>query len=569
MQYHILEIIALNGKLSKGEIEKIVKDDGKGHHPDIVDAVNGLEKKNYIIKSGKKNQRGPAAFFYKITLKGLEFAIKGVSCNVSKFWMMLVSYCHYSTELIKDEEIVNLFSLFMDDYLLFRNKGISYQIDIFNMACKRWLDEFFIGKTLKNEQKVLETLSLHRKLTICQISHLTGITESEVRRILLLYSLEEYSPLKTNRVHLHQNVVGKVNDERYWDFLLHCTVSYTFDKASEENQYELSTFGIMLVFAVIRLAKNAKSSNNFLQNDGISLFDYFDKIVDNYNDKLPLIFGKWNTIKKALGNYAYHNFDIITDDKLRNDESSKISVIRGGNKELLEGSKEIILYNRAKLGTFANVGKGILLDYLGKIKDIPDNNFFYWKVEEDRNKYQDKRADSLTSSIKAVMALLSDLLANLNPLEFIFDRNGVLSFKKESGEIVKEQEKMFEFEVYALYYFNLYFEFEFNSRLNPLSNGRYIPFMHNKGPSIYNYFNICQTYSLNALHGSSFMYVATFQNNRENYGQIPIGTPKDFLNNLLKMDEQNPKLIDWFDGVLTDIKLYYKNVGNILENVYN
>ena len=46
------------------------------------------------------------------------------------------------------------------------------------------------------------------------------------------------------------------------------------------------------------------------------IFDYFDSIIKNYQDKLPLIFGKWDFLKENLGFLLYHNFDFLIDKEI-------------------------------------------------------------------------------------------------------------------------------------------------------------------------------------------------------------------------------------------------------------
>jgi hypothetical protein len=46
--------------------------------------------------------------------------------------------------------------------------------------------------------------------------------------------------------------------------------------------------------------------------DHIHLYAYFDTIAANYHDTLPLIFGKWDLLKKDLGPlFLYVSFDFL------------------------------------------------------------------------------------------------------------------------------------------------------------------------------------------------------------------------------------------------------------------
>jgi len=103
----------------------------------------------------------------------------------------------------------------------------------------------------------------------------------------------------------------------------------------------------------------------------ISFIRYFEKIVKNYETKLPLIFGKWHFLKEHLKNYAIYNFDKIINEYLF--EGSTFSISRGGNNEFFSSIREIILQNRQQLGFFANAGTDCyLICYLGNKPSWPN-----------------------------------------------------------------------------------------------------------------------------------------------------------------------------------------------------
>ena len=61
--------------------------------------------------------------------------------------------------------------------------------------------------------------------------------------------------------------------------------------------------------------------------------------------------------------YVY-NFDIILDRQIRSNNKDWPSVRKGGNKQLIEGIREIILDNRELMSNFASAGSKVLGDYM-------------------------------------------------------------------------------------------------------------------------------------------------------------------------------------------------------------
>jgi hypothetical protein len=74
--------------------------------------------------------------------------------------------------------------------------------------------------------------------------------------------------------------------------------------------------------------------------------------------------------KKKLGIFAAYNFDIILDKETQLRESDKLSIIRGGNKELYDGVKEIVLQTRQQLEAFATVGMTVFSGFPYKYPNV-------------------------------------------------------------------------------------------------------------------------------------------------------------------------------------------------------
>ena len=95
---------------------------------------------------------------------------------------------------------------------------------------------------------------------------------------------------------------------------------------------------MILALTVIRYKDQDKFRHQLYYQD-LSLVKYYSNIAHNYKKKLPLIFGKWNLLTNVLGLFSAYIFDIILDKEMRLSDSDKLSVIRGGNKELSDGAR--------------------------------------------------------------------------------------------------------------------------------------------------------------------------------------------------------------------------------------
>ena len=65
--------------------------------------------------------------------------------------------------------------------------------------------------------------------------------------------------------------------------------------------------------------------------------------------------------------YSAYNFDVIINTEIRIRDSDRDSVIRGGNKELIDSIREIVLQTRRQLGAFANAGRISWLNYVSGV----------------------------------------------------------------------------------------------------------------------------------------------------------------------------------------------------------
>ncbi len=109
-----------------------------------------------------------------------------------------------------------------------------------------------------------------------------------------------------------------------------------------------------------------------LYYNSISSEAYFEKIADNYEQKLPLVFGKRRLLKKFLGASMIDNFDVILDRMIRA-KQLETSICQGGNKEFYESIDSIIKSTRNEMAKIQAVGLEQLFNYLaGNMYSNPD-----------------------------------------------------------------------------------------------------------------------------------------------------------------------------------------------------
>ncbi len=186
--------------------------------------------------------------------------------------------------------------------------------------------------------------------------------------------------------------------------------------------------------------------------------EYFEKIVKNYDTKLPLIFGKWNLLKRILKDYAIYNFDKIINEFYFHRDTFSISL--GGNNEFFSNIREIILQTRLQYGEFANAGMDCFLICIGGSKPSWPNI----KRENQSSYYLQTYFPIIDkSNIKKTQYLVSkffDIIHLLNPVEQIIENPESL-YLNQNSYLLNKFENLFAEEISAYYYFNLYFEYEF------------------------------------------------------------------------------------------------------------
>ena len=155
------------------------------------------------------------------------------------------------------------------------------------------------------------------------------------------------------------------------------------DTSKKEKKYELSLFGVMLVLTIIRHfyygiddLYNSQDLRMNLYYTDLKLNSYYDVIATNYHKKLPLIFGKWNLLKKNFQSRLYDNFDFTIYKNPHNNtfDSSLLSEMSQGNKEFYNDLALMSDNNLRYLNEFFTIGKSIYESYKKKYSAKIDNS---------------------------------------------------------------------------------------------------------------------------------------------------------------------------------------------------
>jgi predicted transcriptional regulator len=524
LQIDILGCLALRGKLTKGMTESLLP---HRRHGDILDDFNKLEKNMFIKKmKERKFGRGRAQFYYKITENGLYLLINCEPIHPSRFWKAMFGYCYYNNSNMSSIIFQELYQAFISKYLKYPDNRFFFQLDIFTETRDKWLNDFILNNDnnkISSAQKVIECLALHPKLKFEELVEKTQEDEAEISKVLLTHTLESYSPLVDKTYYMYQSITGQKYNKKYQDFLLHSTILVKQNNKGV-NTYELSLFGVMLSLTLVRYYDMNKLKLG-LYYTNISFPNYYDKIASNYEDKLPLIFGKWKLLKDILRLFSAYNFDIVLDKDLRLRDYDKVSIIRGGNNELYDGIREIIFQTRQQLGDFAKAGRNVWpehipgLPYVYEVQENNDGDYLMKNNFEFQDRPDLHRVDIIKKKLIEIMILL-------NPLEYGFSE--LASLPPEAiREISCRFEELFANEITALYYFHLYYDYGFETRINK---------------------------------SASYYYSSSI--NKDD--KFPTLLPKSCLKLILQNDKEKPLISEWYNGWMKDISSLQKEIYEML-----
>lgn len=430
LKFNILEFLATRGSSSKAGLRK---DLGRWY-PDISHSVDDLSRGGHIIIAGKKLGRGKMEVYYAITKKGLRALLYVLS--PVRFWEILHGYCQNSDEMVTWDKIEEFYQIVIRRHLKYSDHGFSSLLDIFDNLCSNWLQETIAkSNDITPLQKVLEILASYPKISLEKLLEEIHEPKSRIKEILRSHSSTSIPPKKYFSFFLEMLNKG------YTDFLIQNLIITTQDTNDTKPTYELSLFGVMLCLIMIRYNDMGRLRGGLYRE--VSFEKYYDKIALNYRDKLPLIFKKWNQLKGILGVFTYYNFDIVLDGEIHRNSKSLPSVRKGGNKELIEGIKEIILENRESMSDFVDAGWKVLGKYILpeavnrpglRVENRPGLNKVFW----------------LCFKFRELLTLLNPI-PSVSPTPSI----GMMGVTQGNRGILEDMEKSFADEITAFYYMNL------------------------------------------------------------------------------------------------------------------
>jgi DNA-binding PadR family transcriptional regulator len=382
LRMEILELIAIDGKMSVSKAESSLNE--KHHHPDVWHAFKNLERKEFIEKrvdrnpgKGKLMGKGRQQIYYKITERGLRVLIRDYDKIMEKvidpqtFWRAMITFCYNSTKEIRLDKVEEFYELFLGKYLKYSSGHGYFQLDQFNQMCDNWIQYRILpSNRITLDQIVLEILAMRPGITLDELANM--VTEAGVTREQIEKTISDYTPIPHKPAWIDAN--GNLDSIEYnktdWHFQLHKTIVI---RVTVNDLYELSLFGILLVQSLVHNREIGKLKHGLYYND-ISFENYHDKIASNYQSKLPLVFGKWNLLKRILNIMSAHNFGIILDRQTRSDIMARSS-LEGGNKEFYDSVVGVALHSQTQLSELCRKGMMEWSNYItSAISEHPDKS---------------------------------------------------------------------------------------------------------------------------------------------------------------------------------------------------
>jgi hypothetical protein len=365
LQIEILACLAVRGNLSKSKLRSLLT---IFYYNDISHAVDSLHERRFIeCEHTDTSGHGRPEKYYKITELGLEILIRD-DPTPEKFWKAMIGFCHYNQSIINSVRFNKFYQLFMNKFFKYSTRhGYFFQLDLFNSLQSRWLHQsrIFDNNKIGLEQQIFEVLALNPQITLGELLKKTNQTnEALLKKIISNYLPISYKPLLIGRDIPSSKTIS------HDDLLLHDNIIIK-QNAFGKPIFELSLLGIMLVLTLIRYDKRSNLKHGLYYHD-VSHEEYYDKIANNYKERLPLIFGKWHLLKRVLGVLTIYNFDIILDKEYRVKESEK-SIANRGSKEFYVSIESLREYTRVEMINIQSIGLEMLLNYkAGAIHQNPN-----------------------------------------------------------------------------------------------------------------------------------------------------------------------------------------------------
>jgi hypothetical protein len=401
LQIRIFNEIATGKPLSKKMATKITG----SHYSDVSDAIKNLLKKKLIVAadiSFRSNNRDKV--FYKLSRKGLQYFIDSIP-TPQDFWSALYWYCKMKETPMNPNDFNMSYDRFQKGYLGYTPQyGYFFQFEFVDSLFRRWLDDnkmiIYVPYTEKNtkipgfvlSERMLECLGMNRLVTLEQLcqcmeeqipnfeqvyfkgeekmfTKYRTIRKDEIKDILKRYTLSSNyeKPYHSSRPDISYEYDQKIND--YVDLLEHLLIIYRNEDGGE-TKYELSLYGVALLLSIMAYY-DLNHEHLFYNNLGFE--EYCEKLALNYQDKIPLVLGKWHILKKGI-----YDHDKIPAENLKQLFYSREriagldSVLLGGIKEYYEGIEILTKQTFSKLKRIHECGEQLLSEPL---EEQLDSNF--------------------------------------------------------------------------------------------------------------------------------------------------------------------------------------------------
>jgi hypothetical protein len=362
-----LQSLVLNGKLSVSKYVALTTE--KRDYKNAFTACSYLIENKLIAEKYKDNKaHGRPEIYYRITELGM-YAILAVDPTPKKFWSLILAFCYHRHTQITLNQVNDFYLSFLSKYLKYPTcMDYLSLLEPVNKMCLNWINSNVNNKHVSLSQRVIEVLSIYPQITLKELARRVGNeSEEQIKSILDQYDMTQIH--YTDLYYISDEDYYERLPEQYLDFLKHCIINVHRNYATGLQTYELSLFGIILVMMLIRNRDRDQTACMFQKE--LSLPEYYDKVASNYEDKLPLIFGKnhWNLLKKHLKDMSVYNFDIVLCDEKTRSNAENLPVFMEGSKEFYQNMLSLTLYNSKQVNEIFDIGLSEFNRYVYENRD--------------------------------------------------------------------------------------------------------------------------------------------------------------------------------------------------------
>jgi hypothetical protein len=381
-----LQFLVLNGKLSVSKYVALSTE--KRDYKNAFTACSYLIKNKLIEEKYKDNKaHGRPEIYYRITELGM-YTILAVDPTPKKFWSLILAFCYHRHVQITLNQVNEFYLFFLNRYLKYPTcMDYLSLLEPVNKMCLNWISSNVNNKQVSLTQRVIEVLSIYPQITLKELGRrVDNESEEQIKSILDQCAMTQIH--YTDLYYISDHDYYERLPEQYLDFLQHCIINVLRNSATGIQNYELSLFGIILAMMLIRNHDRDQTACMFQKE--LSLPEYYDKVATNYEDKLPLIFGKnhWNLLRKHLKDMSVYNFDIMLCDEKTRSNTENLPVFMEGSKEFYQNMLSLTLYNSKQVNEIFEIGLSEFNRHANENRDCSLNKEEYHK--ENDNSYIQK-----------------------------------------------------------------------------------------------------------------------------------------------------------------------------------